>query len=530
MAFHRFALFSWCLSCLCTGEVRESPGISNETLADYLKTRAEFLKHEDALADGSGTKLTSDEIRFDSWLRSTVQSMIAQYKKERLVDRFVPATYFPRIRAHIENTTLYKVLREMPKGGALHLHFASASSLEWVVKQGLDLPGCYVFWPNKTSNVSETLPVGSLAFFNSTQVKPQGFFPAHELSREKDFREKLLKLLTIHEEDEGLTSPEIWKKFADIFVRVTGFFTNRKAVEKYFVATAQEFLADNVTHLEFRVDLFHDQGALFDLDGREYRGAAAMDVFQKQIDRLHVTSPDLTVKLIGSSVRFRNSSEIWKDLEFAMQVKAQRPDILVGWDAPGEEDAGHPTLDYAKQLLEFRDLSRKKGIDLPLMLHDGESDWSTMNTVDAVLLGAKRLGHGFNIVRHPLLMEEVRKRGVAIEVCPISNQVLRYVTDLRIHPGVEMLKNGLPVVISSDDPGIWSARGLSHDFWEATVAWQLSARDLKTLVRNSIQYSGLEATEKQKVMANWKRNWKQFMARWRSFEVSEVSEVREVLI
>lgn len=35
------------------------------------------------------------------------------------------------------------------------------------------------------------------------QVKPQGFFPAHELSREKDFREKLLKLLTIHEEAES---------------------------------------------------------------------------------------------------------------------------------------------------------------------------------------------------------------------------------------------------------------------------------------------------------------------------------------
>lgn len=32
-------------------------------------------------------------------------------------------------------------------------------------------------------------------------------------------------------------------------------------------------------------------------------------------------------------------------------MKAQRPDLLVGWDAPGEEDAGHPTLDYARQLL-----------------------------------------------------------------------------------------------------------------------------------------------------------------------------------
>lgn len=29
-----------------------------------------------------------------------------------------------------------QVLRQMPKGGALHLHFASASSLEWVVNQG----------------------------------------------------------------------------------------------------------------------------------------------------------------------------------------------------------------------------------------------------------------------------------------------------------------------------------------------------------------------------------------------------------
>ena len=58
------------------------------------------------------------------------------------------------------------------------------------------------------------------------------------------------------------------------------------------------------------------------------------------------------------------------------QVKSQRPDILVGWDAPGEEDrtrgirmwlthprsiqtrdqledAGRPTLDYARQLLDL---------------------------------------------------------------------------------------------------------------------------------------------------------------------------------
>ena len=32
-------------------------------------------------------------------------------------------------------------------------------------------------------------------------------------------------------------------------------------------------------------------------------------------------------------------------------MKSQRPELLVGWDCPGEEDLGRPTLDYAKQLL-----------------------------------------------------------------------------------------------------------------------------------------------------------------------------------
>lgn len=50
---------------------------------------------------------------------------------------------------------------------------------------------------------------------------------------------------------------------------------------------------------------------------------------------------------------------------------------------------------------------------------------------------------------------------------------------------VGRLRNGLPVTLSSDDPGIWGAKGLSHDWWEATVAWQLDTQALKTLAHNS---------------------------------------------
>ena len=68
-------------------------------------------------------KRSEDEKLFDDWLQRTVGSMIKEYKslglellraalrEERLKERFVPATYFPRVREHIENTTLYRATR-----------------------------------------------------------------------------------------------------------------------------------------------------------------------------------------------------------------------------------------------------------------------------------------------------------------------------------------------------------------------------------------------------------------------------------
>jgi adenosine deaminase CECR1 len=109
-------------------------------------------------------------------------------------------------------------------------------------------------------------------------------------------------------------------------------------------------------------------------------------------------------------------------------------------------------------------------------------------------------------------MEMVREREVAIEVCPISNQVLGYVPDLRSHPAVAYINAGIPVVLSPDDPGLTRHR-LSHDFYEACLAWELDLRDLKQLALDSLLHSAMGAEEKARARTSWERRWAGFV-RW----------------
>lgn len=132
---------------------------------------------------------------------------------------------------------------------------------------------------------------------------------------------------------------------------------------------------------------------------------------------------------------------------------------------------------------------RAKGINvIDSYLHAGETnDISNDSILYAYKIGSKRIGHGTNLYAFPELAKKFKEEKICLEVCPISNQVLKLTIDLKMHPAYQYFKCGIPISICSDNQMMFGTEGLSFDFFETINAWNLNLNDIKKLIINSIR-------------------------------------------
>ena len=113
---------------------------------------------------------------------------------------------------------------------------------------------------------------------------------------------------------------------------------------------------------------------------------------------------------------------------------------------------------------------------------------------DSVLVaGAERIGHGVDIAYErdsSDLMKTMAARGVAVEICLTSNDVILGVRG-HAHPLRLYLEHGVPVALATDDPGV-SRDDMTNQYVRAAQEQGLTYDQLKQSARNSLEYSFVE--------------------------------------
>lgn len=469
---------------------------------DYWKAREKFLEEERSESFGADLKLTEKE--------EQVNHIFMKYKKQEMEEGFdnpkifPPAMHFFEAKKLIDKSLLFSLIKQMPKGSALHAHDYAQLLPEWVVKNvtyrkhlyACKKDGKYLFL------FSHCVPGGE--WLSVKQLRKQS-------CSAEAFDNWLRSLLTLEVENPDEVYKDInvaWDAFMDIFNVIQPILTYRPVFEDYFYAVLQAFYDENILYLELRSTL----PDLYELNGDIINGIDSVAILEGISKKFVQDHPDhMGMKVIYAPPRFGTNTTTDKYIANVKVLKERYPHFLAGFDLVGQEDIGIPLTDYVAKLQEISS-------DVKFFFHAGETNWNGMKTddnlIDAVLLNTTRIGHGYAMSKHPRVMEEVKKRDIGIEVNPISNQVLMLVKDLRNHPASTLLAQNFPIVIASDDYGFWGASPSSYDFYITFMGLAGADDDIRCLkkaVLNSIKFSTFTPEENERAMKIFEEKWESFL-------------------
>jgi adenosine deaminase-related growth factor len=183
---------------------------------------------------------------------------------------------------------------------------------------------------------------------------------------------------------------------------------------------------------------------VYALNGTVYDSVFVTQLMQEAAAEIRLEYPFFSLRMIYATSRTGSEPRVFDQLTEALSLRERWPGFVLGFDLVGNEYTGHSLLYYLDDFLAFQNVSDASAVGLPYYFHAGESMYAeNTNLYDAVLLHTRRIGHGFALSKfEPVLSRIIRERQICLEVCPISNQVLKLVEDLRNHPAVNFLHLG----------------------------------------------------------------------------------------
>ncbi|XP_055618268.1 adenosine deaminase 2-like [Toxorhynchites rutilus septentrionalis] len=476
----------------------------NGASIDYLNRRQAVIDAEKKQATGGRVFLTAKESKADEILVVLKNQAVADGILNP--DSYAPGMHFFEAKPLIDQSKVFRILKAMPKGSVLHLHTAAAVSSEWIIKNLTYRPEAKICKADgRFYLTARAFKLCSEDSLNSIQAlrTENGTSALFDRWLESLINLKYNSLDTIH-----VDINTVWVEFEQMFSTIKEFLLYKPFFEAFCSRMLQEFFEDNVFYIELRTTF----SKLYDSSGKSYEDFEVAKILTNVVDTFKEAHPEfIGVKVIYSKHRETGNGTAYDLLMTYTNLTTQFPNLVVGFDLVGQEDINFPLNVFLKDLHEFQKSSL-------YFFHAGETNGygsdADLNLIDAVLLNSRRIGHGYSLYKHPVLWRAVKSKSIPLEVCPISNQVLRLVNDLRNHPAVFYVSESVPIVISCDDPGFWDSKGVSYDFYYALMSIAPKTAGigfLKQIVWDSVKYSALTSNERTSFSRILQARWDVFL-------------------
>ena len=255
------------------------------------------------------------------------------------------------------------------------------------------------------------------------------------------------------------------------------------AMERVAFEAAEDARAEGCVLAEFRI-----APLLFEAHG--VTGEAAVEALLAGLAKSALPSG-----LIVCAMRHLPESETLRAAQLALRYQGRS---VVAFDLAGAEH-GHPPGEHARALALCRDAG------LALTLHAGEAD-AAERVVEAVRLGARRIGHGVHLVdaigdaRRQALIDEVRAADVHLEVCPTSNVHTGAAASIATHPITALWRAGLSLSFHTDNR-LMSGISQSSEALALLEHTPLGVGDLVRMGLEAARHSFLDAASRNAAAA-----------------------------
>lgn len=463
----------------------------------------------------------------------------------------------------IKESPFYEMIRSMPKGALLHVHFSACINIynfiNYIKKRDILIYNkiCYIsdqqkaikYWidrenrskHNKLFNLPSDIEkfdniMYTLALFDE-KFKPNGWSYLKDLETDEAIKAVVYSCTRMaydikEEEGEEKSRWFYLERHTNLY---WSFIKDINIFPHYFKFILDEAIADGLSVIEIKSNLGSVYKKEYDKNMDMYVGTWLSEEEELTIMKdIAEKEKKIYFRLIvginrGVDKDCEHLKSDIKIIEKKLINKCSKVDqfdddlkkYISGIDIFGEEDIGIKNIIYIDELYSYCN-------KLNYYVHSGENNKKQKDDINNNLLALLllsnatdkqvRVGHGLQLINSKFLVEMYKKNNIHVELCPLSNLIMGYVKKIEEHPGKKLFDEGVSVSINSDDPSIFGYDYVTFDWIYAIVFWNLSIEQIVILCKNSITSCSLDDATKEQILEDWKKKFDKWKEENKDFE------------